>query len=251
MDYDRSEIAATYDAARGYDPAGLLWVLQFFLDNVPRERVSRIIDLGCGTGRFTYALAALFEADVVGLDPSQKMLVQARRKAADDRVSFHRAAGESLPLADGFADMVFLSMVFHHLKSPERVVREIRRVLRDGGHVCMRNSTADEVDSYAYLPFFPSIKSIILDQLPSRDRTTDLFATVGLARAAQATVAHRLAPNWRTFADKIALRADSFVARLAEAEFEAGLAALRRHAATVASDMAVEVNLDLFVFRRV
>ncbi len=251
MDYDRSEIAATYDAARGYDPACMQWLLQFFLDNVPRDRVSRIIDLGCGTGRFTDSLAALFEADVVGLDPSLKMLAQARRKAAGEPVGFLRAAGESLPLADGFADLVFLSMVIHHLVSPERTIGEIRRVLRDGGHVCLRNSTADEADSFAYLPFFPSIKSIILDQLPSRDRITDLFATAGLAAAAQATVAHRVAPNWPAFADKIALRADSFVARLADAEFEAGMTALRRHAATVASDIPVEVNLNLFVFRRI
>ena len=104
MDYDRSDIATTYDAARSIDPACMQSQLQLFLDNVPRERVSRIIDLGCGTGRFTYALAALFEADVVGLDPSLKMLAQSHGKAGGERVGFLRAAGESLPLADEFAD---------------------------------------------------------------------------------------------------------------------------------------------------
>jgi len=38
----------------------------------------RILDLGCGTGRFSAALRARFEAEVIGIDPSKKMLEQAR-----------------------------------------------------------------------------------------------------------------------------------------------------------------------------
>jgi ubiquinone/menaquinone biosynthesis C-methylase UbiE len=39
-----------------------------------------VLDLGCGTGRFSEALAAQFDAHVIGLDPSLKMLQVAREK---------------------------------------------------------------------------------------------------------------------------------------------------------------------------
>ena len=78
----------------------------------------------------------------------------------------------------------------------------------------------------------------------------EAFAAAGFEVAAQSTVAQHVAPNWPTYADKIALRADSFVARLADAEFRTGLAEMRRYAAAANLDVPVTVNLDLFVFRR-
>ena len=56
MDYDKTRIAATYDAARGYRPE----VLKQWLDLVAAHAPSApalIVDLGCGTGRFTQPLA--------------------------------------------------------------------------------------------------------------------------------------------------------------------------------------------------
>ena len=70
-----------------------------------------VLDLCCGTGRYSEALAAYFDAGVIGLDPSTKMLDQARKKLRDPRVRYQTGHGEAIPLADDSVDLIFMSMV--------------------------------------------------------------------------------------------------------------------------------------------
>ena len=78
--------------------------------------ISTILDLGCGTGRFSEGLANRFGARVVGIDPSEKMLDQARRKRQRNSIHYERGTAEAIPLADGTVDMIFMSMSFHHFR---------------------------------------------------------------------------------------------------------------------------------------
>jgi ubiquinone/menaquinone biosynthesis C-methylase UbiE len=60
MDYDKTEIAATYDQARALAPeTARLWV-ELLSTDIDQMSVSLVIDLGCGTGRFSELLAAHF-----------------------------------------------------------------------------------------------------------------------------------------------------------------------------------------------
>ena len=118
MNYDKTNIPAAYDAGRGYSPKVLTGWLDVVSRLVPKEAVSEILDIGCGTGRYSTALAAHFDARVVAVDPSEKMLAEARKKASE-RVRYERAFAEALPLPDASVDMVFMSMVFHHFDDPD------------------------------------------------------------------------------------------------------------------------------------
>ncbi len=82
MDYDKSDIASIYDEARAITPEGLGQWLDLLSTHLERNTISLIIDLGCGTGRFSEPLAARFGVRVIATDPSQTMLDQARRKGA-------------------------------------------------------------------------------------------------------------------------------------------------------------------------
>src|SRR5690348_16249096 len=93
MDYDKSDIAKVYDAARRLSPEGLALWLDLLAKHVP-PGTPRIVDLGCGTGRFTRALADHFIAHVTAVDPSEKMLEQARAQVVTPRVTFAKAQGE-------------------------------------------------------------------------------------------------------------------------------------------------------------
>jgi ubiquinone/menaquinone biosynthesis C-methylase UbiE len=104
-----------------------------------------IVDVGCGTGRFSQPLADRFAAKVVAIDPSQRMLAVARTKPTNGRVEFKLAPAERLPLADRSAGLVFMSMVLHHLPDKGAVARECCRILRAGGRFCMRTCTRDIV----------------------------------------------------------------------------------------------------------
>ncbi len=250
MDYDKTEIPSSYDAARGYSPDVLARWLDLISAQVPAAAISDIIDLGCGTGRYSTALAERFDARVLGIDPSEKMLSAARKNTADDRVDFRPGPGETLPADDAAADMVFMSMVFHHLAEPERTAGECRRVLRPDGFLCLRNSTVDEAGSFPYLDFFPGVRAVIEARLTSRARIREVFEGAGFEMAAHDVVAHRMSPDWSSFADKMALGADSMLARLPDDAFRQGIAALRAHAARTDPRQPVMVDIDFFVFRR-
>jgi len=77
--------------------------------HIDRAAISLVIDLGCGTGRFSEVLAAHFGVHVIGVDPSEKMVDQARRKPATGNVDYRQGTAEALPLPDGCSDLIFMS----------------------------------------------------------------------------------------------------------------------------------------------
>ena len=58
------------------------------------------------------------------------------------------------------------------------------------------------------------------------------------------------AADWRSFIEKSAVRADSFLARLSDDDFQQGMAALRNPGGTINQDDAVTEEIDWFVFIR-
>ena len=248
MNYDQTDMPASYDAGRAYSPAVLEHWLDIISRSVPKGAVSEILDLGCGTGRYSTALAKYFNANVVGVDPSEKMLAQARQKPSGS-VRYERAWGESLPLRDGSVDMVFISMAFHHFERPELVARECRRVVRLNGSVCLRAGTLDRIDSYAYVDFFPSSRAILNRSLQSQAFIESIFDRAGFQRIRHELVPSEAAESWNAYAEKIAYRADSILVQLSDSEFKKGLAALREHAETAPVHEPVVEPVDFFVFQ--
>jgi ubiquinone/menaquinone biosynthesis C-methylase UbiE len=132
MDYDLTAIPEAYDRGRDHGPEVLdLW-MRAIESRLDGRTVATILDLGCGTGRFSEGLAAHFDAEVFGIDPSMKMLARARAKRRDDRVHYQRGLAEAIPLRARSIDTIFMSMSFHHFADPSGASRECRRVLRDG-----------------------------------------------------------------------------------------------------------------------
>ncbi|MFJ8546169.1 methyltransferase domain-containing protein [Streptomyces sp. NPDC093586] len=96
----------------------------------------RVLDLGCGTGASTAALAAVFPAaEITGADASSGMLRAARAKPWPSRVRFVHAPAEELGSAgvSGPFDAVFAAYLFRNLADPDAVLRSVRRLLVPGG----------------------------------------------------------------------------------------------------------------------
>lgn len=96
-----------------------------------------VLDVGCGTGTLALACArqAGPDARVFGIDASDEMIARARRKARGTQVQFVLGTVEALPFEDARFDLVFSTLMLHHLPRPAReaCAREARRVLRPGG----------------------------------------------------------------------------------------------------------------------
>ena len=248
MDYDLTNIPAAYDRGRDHGPEVLnLWmnVIESHLDV---GSVTTILDLGCGTGRFCDALANRFGARVVGLDPSEKMLHQARRKPSGALVYYERGAAEAIPIGDGVVDMIFMSMSFHHFRDPDRAAEECRRVLRANGTVVVRNGTREEISNYPYVPFFPSTRRMLEELLPDRARLRAVFETAGFRCSQSQVVMQTIAPTWGAYAEKLAAGADSVLARVSNEELSSGLDAVRQHDPGPHGRAVIE-PIDVFFFR--
>jgi ubiquinone/menaquinone biosynthesis C-methylase UbiE len=246
MDYDKTEIATNYDKARAHAPETLRLWQDLLSAHIDRSAISLVIDLGCGTGRFSELLAAHFGVQVIGIDPSRKMVDQARRKPATGNVEYRQGSAEALPLPNDCADLVFMSMVYHHLTDPAAVARECHRVLRQGGNVCIRNSTREA--DFPQRHFFPAMQVLIDSDLPSRRDIEAVFAVGSFTPVVHKVVIQVTAPDWPSFVEKCALRADSFLARLSDDDFCRGMTALRAHVDDVAMSDPVTEEVDWFVF---
>lgn len=247
MDYDQTAMPAVYDAGRGYLPQTRELWRKTIVQSVSGHRIREILDLGCGTGRYTGFLAQWFDAKVIGVEPSSSMLAIAREKTAPN-VSLHLGAAENIPLTNGSVDMVFMSMVFHHFNSKNLSIQECRRVLRTNGRICMRAGTIEQVSNYPYSPFFPETNDVFKRQLQSKSFIEAIFYDEGFELIQHDVIRSTVAKNWHEFAQKVSLRADSTLSQISDNEFRSGLDRLRTYAQS-ASDEAVDEPVDYFVFQ--
>ena len=248
LDYDRTNIAAVYDRARDHGPGVRnLWMSAVGAATRGRGNITSILDLGCGTGRFSRALSDHFEARVLAIDPSTTMLAEARAKQDAPRVRYALARGEEIPLDDDSIDLIFMSMVFHHFSNPAQVARECRRVLRPNGVAFMRAGVTDRIDSYPYVPFFPTSIPLLYRILPSCADIREVFEHAGFRTDTQDILVQEIAATHGEYCDKLEAGGDSVLARLSEDEFRNGIAKLRAFCADVDPKPVVE-PIDYFAF---
>lgn len=104
------------------------------LDALGPVEDKEVLEIACGTGRFTVMLAER-GADVVGLDISGPMLGQGREKAiaagVADQVEFMRGDAGRLPFPDDSFDVVFAMRFFHLADTPAAYLSEMRRIASD------------------------------------------------------------------------------------------------------------------------
>src|SRR5213078_174502 len=175
LDYDRTPLPAIYARARELPAEALATWRRALADMLPPSpAIRRVVDLGCGTGRFTGLLADLYGTAVVGVEPSHGMLA-GREPLDPGRAGFLAAAAEALPLAAGAIDLVFLSLVYHHFRAPSEAVAELGRVVRPGGHALVRQVVRESVDAYEHARFFPEARALDLGRMPSRDGLARTF----------------------------------------------------------------------------
>ena len=91
----------------------------------------RAIDLGCGTGAFARRLFGNSEAELFGLDISEKAIQLANRN--EEKINFSVGDIENLQFEDNFFDLVVFSGVLHHFPNEEKCLDEGYRVVKKGG----------------------------------------------------------------------------------------------------------------------
>jgi SAM-dependent methyltransferase len=100
----------------------------------------RVVDVGCGAGIDSLIAARMVgpTGRVIGVDMTPAMLAKARRSAAEAQLSnveFLEGFAESLPIPDGWADVVISNGVLNLMPDKAAALKEMARVLKPGGRL--------------------------------------------------------------------------------------------------------------------
>jgi ubiquinone/menaquinone biosynthesis C-methylase UbiE len=161
-----------YDLTRRADPY-LVDRLQALLE--PRAR-GRYLDVACGTGNYTVALAARF-GHWMGIDHAPTMIREASRKPSS--VAWHVADVDELPFASHGFDGATLALALHHFAAPRRAFREIARVLGRDAPLVLFTATAEQMRGYWLNHYFPAAMARAIAQMPTLADTREYIRQGG------------------------------------------------------------------------
>ncbi|HEX6791343.1 MAG TPA: class I SAM-dependent methyltransferase [Candidatus Krumholzibacteria bacterium] len=150
----------------------------------------RLLDFGCGPGRFTPLLANLVGGTAVGVDPVERYVDMAPRAPNVE----YRALRRGIDAADGSFDVVWICVVLGGIvgrRELKRTAREIERVLRPGGLLFLVENTSETRDGYYwkyrsvddYRRLFPSVALAPVSEYVDIDQRISVLA--GRRRAAR------------------------------------------------------------------
>src|SRR5829696_5640877 len=134
ISYDE-QTAAAFKAVREVPRDGLSEWREAVRRHLRPSQGMTLVDIGAGTGQFAAAFSDWFDLSVLAVEPSAAMRDQLPRTPA---IQVLAGPAGALPLPDASADAAWLSLVLHHIPDLGVAAHEIRRVLRPGSPVLIR-----------------------------------------------------------------------------------------------------------------
>jgi SAM-dependent methyltransferase len=226
VDYD--QIAPRYDQRFEKGADDRVGIAQLLLDVAGRAGARRILEVGCGTGRWLVELSATAEG-LVGLDLSTGMLRQARQKGVP--LSLARGRGGTLPFASGVFDLVYCVNAIHHFDRQRAFVADACRLLRPGAVLAVIGTDPhDRRESWYVYEYFDGTYETDLARHPSWEVVVAWMAEEGLEGVERRPVAQIVAAKIgeQVLSDHF-LRKDacSQLALLSDEAYARGLARIR------------------------
>lgn len=198
------EVMDTACEAEDYDSMDHRDVNRRFVDDflgVPGLEAGplRILDVGAGTAQIPIELAGRGRGDhITAIDLAEEMLRVARRNVAaaglTGSIALERVDAKSMPFADATFDAVISNSIIHHIPEPLSVFREMKRVVRPGGILLVRDllrpadpSTLERIVRQYAGPANPHQQAMFRDSLNAAltlSEVQHLLAEVGLPQDA-------------------------------------------------------------------
>jgi ubiquinone/menaquinone biosynthesis C-methylase UbiE len=257
ISYDE-QTAAAFKAVREVPRDGLSEWREAVRRHLRPTRGMTLVDIGAGTGSFAAAFSDWFDLSILAVEPSAAMRDQIARTPA---IQVFAGDASALPLPDESADAAWLSLVIHHVPDLAAAAHEIRRVLRPGAPVLIRQGFPDryepsgnlKLDTIEIVRWFPETARAI-DTFPSVKDTSEAFAAAGFRQDALEQVRETYPTSLANFLNQVDTfrHADTTMRNLTEDEFLRGKERLRRavrHAENTANPEPRSNYLDLLVLR--
>ena len=255
--YDE-QTAAAFKAVREVPRDGLAEWREAVRRHLRPSQGMTLVDIGAGTGAFAAAFSDWFDLSVLAVEPSAAMRDQIPRTPA---IRVLEGDASVLPLPDQSADAAWLSLVIQHIPDIGVAAHEIRRVLRPGAPVLIRQGFPDryepsgnlKLDRIELARWFPETARTI-QTFPSLADTRKAFEAAGFHQDALEQVRETYPASLADFLGRVDTfrHADTTMRDLTEDEFLRGKERLRRavrHTENTANPETRSNWLDLLVLR--
>jgi ubiquinone/menaquinone biosynthesis C-methylase UbiE len=123
------------------------------VSRIMKAKPKKILDVGCGTGNVLRRLVANNDLSLYGLDISENM-IQTARKNLGNKAELKIGDSEYIPWEEDSFDVVVCNASFHHYPNPEKVLLEMKRVLKRTGTLIIGDPTALVIFRQALNIFF-------------------------------------------------------------------------------------------------
>jgi len=220
---DYSKIASFYDKGRHLpDEVISLWMklVSRYTNDSAR---TRILDLGCGTGRFTIAMVNQLPCYVTGADMSEDMLAKARDKDLNNLIEWDRQDAQSLTYDDGSFDIVFISHLLHHVDSPVLVLKEAKRVLVPSGVILIRYGAIEQIEHDVVHTFFPGSLEIDKARTPSVLTVESWLSEAGFKEISSEEIKQQTWETNTALLESIKNKNTSVLTLISESSFKKGI----------------------------
>lgn len=158
------QIGHGYDTTRRADP----FLVSRIVDALGETEGAPCLDLACGSGNYTLALAA-HGITCHGTDQSRRMIDSAAEKAADGaRVTWSVADAMALPFATGAFRGAVCTLALHHFPALAPAFTEVRRTLA-GGRFVLFTATREQMAGYWLREYFPMALERSASAMPAED----------------------------------------------------------------------------------
>lgn len=248
---DYAQISEVYDAARRNDRPHVEWWLRRLAEVGGLRTGTRLLDLGCGTGRWTIPLVERTGCHAVGIDSSPEMLAKARAKGQTGRITWLVGDVNAPPVPPESFDCALMSLMLHHLEQPVIALRAAFAALRRGGVLLVRQGTLEQIIDDVAHRFFPEALTIDRKRTPLRAEVDNWLTEAGFDHVTAEPIrrpTHKSPHEWLLEAEP---RVCSVFRMISDEAHARGLARLREYIDAQPDDpWLVEEELTLFVARR-
>lgn len=168
MKVDYEKVANLYAQFRRVHPA----VPENLLGDLKTS--SRVLEVGCGSGNYISAISEVIGCECHGMEPSEAMLAEARKR--DTAVLLKEGSAESLSYPPDTFTFIFCVDVIHHVSNLPLFVSEMFRTMSPRGRACVVTDSESDIRERKPLSlYFPDTVELELARYPRIEYLEELM----------------------------------------------------------------------------
>jgi ubiquinone/menaquinone biosynthesis C-methylase UbiE len=184
MAMDYNILSQDYDLTRSIN----IETVKQILSKMNISENSTVLDFGCGTGNYTWAIKKVSNANVFGVEPSDGMREKAQEKGT--KIEFRKGDHTSVPFDNDFFDLIYMTDVIHHVSDLNSMFTEFHRTLKPNGKICILTESHEQIEERFYSVYFPTMSMAEKERYPDTVDIISAASQCGLAAEENVNTAH-------------------------------------------------------------